>query len=288
MMLTPAVSGLTAPIYAHWRRREGREPYQTINLPASGLKDHVVLIGGGRVGRFTSELLQRLSLPAVLIELDYRRVQAAKDSDLPVIFGDATQPVVLEAAHVTSAKLVLITVPIVSVTETIVDRVRALNSGVRIVARAEGAEQLRDLHAHGVTEVVQPELEASLEMIRQALLHLDLGVTEVHRVTTALRAEMYEPLFGDGSDYEKLVQIGTAQQLFDFTWLEVRAGSSLDGRTLAELALRRRTGVSVVGILRDGVLQPNPGPDDVLRAGDMLAVLGRPDARRTVQAMAVA
>lgn len=288
MMLTPAVSGLTAPIYAHWRRREGREPYQTINLPASGLKDHVVLIGGGRVGRFTSELLRRLSLPAVLIELDYRRVQAAKDSDLPVIFGDATQPVVLEAAHITSSKLVLITVPIVSVTETIVDRVRALNPGVRIVARAEGAEQLRDLHAHGVTEVVQPELEASLEMIRQALLHLDLGVTEVHQVTTALRAEMYEPLFGDGSDYEKLVQIGTAQQLFDFTWLEVRAGSSLDGRTLAELALRRRTGVSVVGILRDGVLQPNPGPDDELRAGDMLAVLGRPDARRTVQTMAVA
>lgn len=168
------------------------------------------------------------------------------------------------------------------------DRVRALNPTVRIVARAEGAQQLRDLHAHGVTEVVQPELEASLEMIRQALIHLDLGVTEVHRVTTALRAEMYEPLFGEDSDYRKLVQIGGAGQLFDFTWLEVRPGSTLDGRTLAELALRRRTGVSVVGILRDGILLPNPGPDDVLRAGDLLAVVGRPEQRRAVQTMAVA
>lgn len=288
MMLTPAVSGLTSAVYAHWRKREGREPYQTINLPASGLKDHVVLIGGGRVGRFASELLRRLSLPAVLIELDYRRVQAAKDSDLAVIFGDATQPVVLEAAHVPSARLVLITVPIVSVTEAIVDQVRALNPGVRIVARAEGAEQLRDLHAHGITDVVQPEMEASLEMIRQALLHLDLGVTEVHRVTTALRAEMYEPLFGDGSDYRKLVQLAGAGQLFDFTWLDVRPGSTLDGRTLAELALRRRTGVSVVGILRDGILLPSPGPDDVLQAGDLLAIVGRPEQRRTVQTMALA
>lgn len=288
MMLTPAVSGLTAFVYAHWRKREGREPYQTINLPASGLKDHVVLVGGGRVGRFASELLRRLSLPAVLVELDYRRVQAAKDAELAVIFGDATQEVVLQAAHVPTAKLVLITVPIVSVTEAIVDQVRALNPGVRIVARAEGAEQLRDLHAHGITDVVQPEMEASLEMIRQALLHLDLGVIEVHRVTTALRAEMYEPLFGDGSDYRKLVQLAGAGQLFDFTWLEVRPGSTLDGRTLAELALRRRTGVSVVGILRDGILLPSPGPDDVLQAGDLLAIMGRPEQRRTVQTMALA
>lgn len=288
MMLTPMLSGLTAPIYAWTKTRDGREPHQTINLPATGLKDHVVLVGSGRVGRFTSELLRRLALPAVLVEFDYRRVQNAKDSALAVIFGDATQEVVLEAAHVRTAKLVLITVPILSVTEAIIDQVRAINPKVRIVARAEGAQQLRDLHAYGITDVVQPELEASLEMIRQALLHLDLGVTEIHRVTTALRAEMYEPLFGADSGYERLVHLGAAGQLFDFSWLEVRPGSALDGQTLAQLSLRRRTGVSVVGIMRDGILEPNPGPDEVIQAGDLLAVVGRPEQRRTVQAMAAA
>lgn len=288
MMLTPAAAALTAPLYGWWRKRDGHEPHQTINLPATGLRDHVVLIGGGRVGRFAAELLRRLDLPAVVVELDYRRVLQARDAGLPVIFGDATQHVVLEAAHVQAARLVLVTVPIVSVTEAIVDAVRRLNPAVRTVVRAEGIEQLRDLHAHGVTDVVQPELEAGLEMIRQALLHLDVGATEVHRVTTALRAEMYEPLFGDNSQYERLVQLGGASQLFDFSWLEVQPGSALDGRTLAALELRRRTGVSVVGIMRGGVLQPNPGPDDVMQAGDLLAIVGRPEQRRHVQAMAVA
>lgn len=288
MMVTPALSGLTGPVYTWWRRRDGREPYQTMNVPSTGLKDHVVLIGGGRIGRFTSELLQRLNLPAVLVELDYRRVLSAKDSQLAVIFGDATQQVVLEAANVGTARLVLITVPVVSVTEAIVDQVRAINPSARIVARAEGAAQLRDLHAYGITDVVQPELEASVEMIRQALLHLDLGVTEVHQVTSKMRAEMYGPLFGEDSDYHRLVQLGGAVQLFDFSWVDVQPGSPLAGQSLADLELRRRTGVSIVGIMRGGVLQQNPGPDDVIEAGDLLAVVGQPEQRRAVQALAAA
>ena len=116
----------------------------------------------------------------------------------------------LEAAHVSRARLVLVTVPIISVTEAIIEQVRKINPQMRIVARAEGAEQLRHLQARGLAEVVQPELEAGLEMVRQSLLHMDYGVTEVHRVSTQLRQEMYAPLFGDDSDYQKLVQLGAA------------------------------------------------------------------------------
>lgn len=286
MVLTPAVSGLTTPIYAWWRRRAGREPFQTINLPASGLSEHVVIIGGGRVGRFTAEFLQRLHLPSVLVELDYRRFEQARDGGAAAVFGDATQSVVLEAADVARARLLLVTVPIVSVTEAIIDQVRRLNPAIRIVARAEGAEQLRHLQERGLAEVVQPELEAGLEMVRQSLLHMDYGVTEVHRVSTQLRQEMYAPLFGDDSDYQKLVQLGAAGQLFDFVWVEVRAGSLLDGHTIADLALRTRTGATVVGIMRDGQMIANPAPTERLEALDLLAIAGTPDQRRRLEALA--
>ncbi len=288
MVLTPAVSGLTTPIYAWWRRRASSEPVQTINLPQQGLHDHVVIIGGGRVGRFTSELLERLALPAVLVELDYRRFDQARQSGRAVVFGDATQAIVLDAAHVGAARLVLITVPIVSVTEAIIEQVRRINPTARIVARAEGADQLRHLQALGLSEVVQPELEAGIEMVRQALLHLDYGVTEVHRVSNQLRQEMYAPLFGDGSDYQRLVQLGSAGQLFDFVWVEVGAGCPLDGHSIADLALRTRTGASIVGILRSGHMIGNPQPTEVLRAGDLLAVTGTPDQRRALEGLTVA
>lgn len=287
MVLTPAVSGLTTPIYAWWRRRSGREPFQTINLPESGLSDHVVIVGGGRVGRFTVEFLQRLGLPAVLIELDYRRFEQARAAGAAAVFGDATQAVVLEATQVTRARLVLITVPIVSVTEGIIAQVRRLNPEARIVARAEGAEQLRHLQAQGLAEVVQPELEAGLEMVRQSLLHMDYGVTEVHRVSTQLRQEMYAPLFGDDSDYQKLVQLGAAGQLFDFAWVEVGRDSALDGHTIAELSIRKRTGATIVGIMREGRMLSNPSPSERLQAADLLAIAGTPAERRRLVDLSV-
>jgi CPA2 family monovalent cation:H+ antiporter-2 len=286
MVLTPAVSGLTTPIYGWWRRRSEREPLQTINLPSAGLHDHVIIVGGGRVGRFTLGLLKRLALPCVLIELDYRRFDQARDEGGAVIFGDATQAVVLEAAHVAAARLVLVTVPIISVTEAIIDQVRRIKPTMRIVARAEGAEQLRDLQARGLAEVVQPELEAGLEMVRQSLLHMDYGVTEVHRVSTQLRQEMYAPLFGDDSDYQKLVQLGAAGQLFDFVWVEVAPGCSLDGHSIADLALRSRTGATVVGIMRHGQMISNPSPATAIEACDLLAIAGTPDQRRALEVLA--
>jgi CPA2 family monovalent cation:H+ antiporter-2 len=51
-------------------------------------------------------------------------------------------------------------------------------------------------------------------------------------------------------------------------------GSPLDGQTLAGLRLRTTSGVSVVGIIRDGRLIANPDGDSRLERGDLVAVLG--------------
>lgn len=57
-------------------------------------------------------------------------------------------------------------------------------------------------------------------------------------------------------------------------WFKVAAGSPLAGRTIQESAIRKRTGASVIAILRDGSPHPNPGPGDVMEAGDTLLVVG--------------
>ncbi len=46
------------------------------------------------------------------------------------------------------------------------------------------------------------------------------------------------------------------------------------GKFIGELGLRTRTGASVVGIQRDGASIINPGPDEELRAGDEVLLLG--------------
>ena len=56
--------------------------------------------------------------------------------------------------------------------------------------------------------------------------------------------------------------------------LTIASGSPYDGRTLGDTALRTRTGVSVVAVMRAGQVHPSPAPDHFLTAGDLLVVVG--------------
>ncbi|WP_232660511.1 cation:proton antiporter regulatory subunit [Pseudonocardia sp. TRM90224] len=50
--------------------------------------------------------------------------------------------------------------------------------------------------------------------------------------------------------------------------------SPFDGRTLGDTALRSRTGVSVVAVMRAGHVHPSPTPDFTLTGGDLMVTVG--------------
>jgi monovalent cation:H+ antiporter-2, CPA2 family len=274
MLLTPLLSGFTGPLHALRQRWFPIEPVQTVNLPKAGLHGHVVIAGGGRVGQYVAQVLQRMGLAFVIVELDFRRVEEAKAAGYSVIFGDATQPIVLEAAEVDEARLVLVTVPSVFTAQLVVDAVRLLNPELHIVARAEGLEQMQTLHSHGVYEVVQPEFEAGLEMTRQALLHLKLPISEIHLYTDQVRQELYAPLYESHTEYTSLSQLQNVARLLAVEWLSLPEQNGLVGCTLGECHIRSRTGASVVGVMRNGTFTPNPPVDYRFQAGDWVAVMG--------------
>lgn len=71
----------------------------------------------------------------------------------------------------------------------------------------------------------------------------------------------------------------------EIEWVDVPEGSHLVGRTLGDSRLRRRTGASVVAILRGEEALPNPGVEAVFEAGDVLVLIGddaQTDAARAV------
>ncbi len=58
-------------------------------------------------------------------------------------------------------------------------------------------------------------------------------------------------------------------------WISVEAGCPIANKTLADLAVRRLTGASVIAILRGETLIPTPDPyQEVIRPGDILVVVG--------------
>lgn len=277
MVLTPLLSGQTARLYALSRRLFPGPPIDSVTPPEVGLSGHVVIAGGGHVGGHVASALKRRGLQFVVIELDQRRMEQNRAAGHTVVYGDASHEVVLHAAGLEDACLLLITTPSLVSTRTIAEHARRLNPDVDIVARGSDLESIASLRELKVFEVVLPELEASLEMVRQALLHLDVSVLDIRRDLETLRLE------GLGIERSEspatLSQLRSAEAQFALTWLELPAGSSCHGQTIGELDLRRRTGTTVVGLVRGGELIPNPGPDHRLEAGDLVAVMGSETAR---------
>jgi len=58
-------------------------------------------------------------------------------------------------------------------------------------------------------------------------------------------------------------------------WVRVEAKSSYVGKTIAELEIRRKTGVSVIAIERNDRIIPSPDPyNERIEAQDLLVVIG--------------
>lgn len=286
MLITPFVSQLAPRLYAIRQRHLKHEPLQTINLPETSLRQHIVIVGAGRVGHYVARLLQRLSFGFVLLELDHRRIEEAREANLPVIFGDASQEVVLEAAHVDRARLVMVTTPAMQTTRAIVAQVRHLNPDVHIVVRASSVEEMQGLQKLNIFEAVQPEFEASLEMTRQALLHFDISPTEIQRFTDSIRQMLYAPLYDEHEGYQAVTHLQTATRLLAVNWVSLSADSPLVGQTIESAAIRTQTGVSIVGILNNGVLVTNPERTYRFVADDKVAVMGSVEQITVFQTLA--
>jgi CPA2 family monovalent cation:H+ antiporter-2 len=287
MFLTPFATQAVEPIYTHIRKRAKQDPIQMINLPKEGLHDHVIIAGAGRVGQYVAQVLHRHDFRFVTIDLDQRRLDQCKEWGFPVIYGDASQPPVLHAAGIETAHLILITTPALSVTQMVVQTVRQLHPALHVVARAEGVEQMQALHSMGVYEVVQPEFEAGLEITRQALLHLQVPPTDIQRFTDAVRRDLYEPLYQAQREYATMAQLHTAQRLMGLSWVALPPDSPLAGRTIQELAVRSRTGASVVAIMGSEALLSNPQGDYCFQADDIVGVLGDPEQLAAFQRLAL-
>ncbi len=195
MVLTPLLAGLTAPIYAFTSRWFRPVPLEPVHFPKRDLKDHLVIAGGGRVGRYVAGILQRMGTPFIIIEWNSRRVDELKALGFPVLYGDAEKEIIQQAAVVSKARLFLITTPVTLISRAIAVNAKKLNPSLQIIARAEGIEEMQGLHEQGVSLVVQPEFEASLEFARQALLRLDVPADDIGKYTDEVRSELYRPLY---------------------------------------------------------------------------------------------
>lgn len=253
-----------------WFDRHPPPPTDLI-LPREG---HVVVVGYGRVGQHIVTVLEKLGIPRLVIEIDSGRAAEFNAHGVPTLFGDAANSDVLIHARLDRARALVVTLPDETATEMVVAAARKIAPNLPIIARAATTKGVGRLINLGARDVIHPELEGGLEVMRHTLLCLGYPATQVQGYTDAVRRDEYDFTVSTPAEHHALDQMVRAARGIEIAWRMVSEQSPIVGQTLAEANMRARTGASVIALIRNQQLIANPKSSTVFQAGDLVGLIG--------------
>ncbi len=177
-----------------------RAPIDEVEDPFdfSRFRDHVIVIGHGRVGTTITEALQRDSARYVIVDEQERIVAGLRVRGERAVFGDATRIDVLRRAGIEHARLIVVTAPEPIRSRRIVEVAREVNPQIAIAVRTHSAveqaffEEL--VNAPGTTgRAVYAEREAALSLAHFTLQTLGRTDDEADVVIDSLRGSKLLP-----------------------------------------------------------------------------------------------
>ena len=274
MLATPLLVRV-APVAADawtrlWRGGEAGSPDDGVDE----ISDHVAVLGFGAGGRLIARVLREAHIPYVVVELDAEVVKAARGAGEPIVYGDVTRREVLEHAGVGRARLVVFVLSDPSALPRAVRLARELNPAVELIVRTRRIKEIEAIRRLGADEVVAEEFETAIEVFTLVLQRYHVPRNIIRAETRILRGEGYRmlrspSLAGSVSDAVlKALEVGTTDVF------RIDSDSPVVGRTLRDLDFRRRTGATVLAVVRGEEGLTNPAADLELRLGDDVVLVG--------------
>ncbi len=240
-------------------------------------RDHVIICGFGRVGQNIARVLEQTGFEYIALDVDPYRIRMGRQAGDPVVYGDAGEVKVLENVGVAHASVVVVTFANPEVALRILRSVRELRGDVPILVRTQDDTKLEELQSAGATEVVPETFEASLMLLSHLLLLVKLPVGTVIRTINDIRSHRYGMLrryFRD-AQAEHLDETHAFREELHSVILPPNAWAV--GRSIAELGVRGAK-AEVSAVRRDGIVGREPGPDTILKEGDVVVMYGTPEA----------
>ncbi|MEO0684507.1 MAG: TrkA C-terminal domain-containing protein, partial [Cyanobacteria bacterium J06649_11] len=191
------------------------------------------------------------------------------------VYGNCASFHVLETAGVRQAKAMAIALPDPMSTRLSLRRGLELYPDLNIVVRATNNKNIEALYQLGAREVVQPEFEASLEMVSFLLTDVGFLVTTLQREMQEIRKRHYLDFRPEQSASEVARDLRRATADLNKRWYSLPTNSPLVGMTLEQADMRYLTGVSLMAIKRtNGQEIDYPDAKTSLEEGDKLLVVG--------------
>jgi CPA2 family monovalent cation:H+ antiporter-2 len=276
MAITPFMVN-NARTWSLWLSREKQlESEELHHLPDNkSLKDHVIICGFGRVGQTVSRFLKQENIDFVAIDIDPLRTKKAREAGENILFGSSRQSELLNAAHLSQAKLVVIAFGEDKQSIEVIQKVRSMSADVPILVRTRNDDQLDALQKAGANEVVPEILEGSLMLVSQVLSLTGVPFSRIFRRVQKERKNHYNHLHGffqgehtDMSpDAIDRIEFAHAILLTDDAYVIGHSIKSLD------LSSKR---VNIIALKRDNKEIEEPDENTILQAQDTLVVRGKP------------
>ncbi len=260
-----------------WLQRlvRGTEPAPQSSAEATSTEGRVIICGFGRVGREVADALDAFHISYTIVDLDPEATRAARARHADAIFGDAGKESILRHAGADRARLAVVAVPEFEAARRAVTALRAIRRDLPILVRVHQQRHHAELIEAGATEVIQPEVEAALTIVRHSLDLLGVDHRLSRRHMEGARAHWPEAARTEGMAAEALgVQEVTVRD------------PALIGQSIEVARIRERSGAAVVSITRaDGHEVVNPRAEEKLRVGDRLLAIGSQEQLEVLRRM---
>ncbi len=235
---------------------------------------HIIICGYGRSGQALARFMEQEHIHFIALDLDSRHVREATAVGENVVFGDATKREVLLAAGLMRAKILVITYDDKHSALKILHHVKELRPDLPVIVRTADETHIEALKQAGAAEVVAEVLEGSVMLASQAMLLSGVPLNRVIRRIKENRARRYS-MFSGFLHAPADAWVETTENLqprFHSVLLGERDAAV--GKTLDEVNLAGME-VEVNSMRRHNVHGSQPAGDMVLRAGDVLVLLGQ-------------
>lgn len=287
MMATPLFIHFAGPLAERASARLGAAapassaPRGTLETMAG----HTIIVGYGLAGRYLARVLTAAGITCAVVDQNPELVRRAREDGMVVVYGDGTQPAVLEHVRLREARTIVFAIASPADERRGAAAARKLSRAVRIVVRTRYIRASDDLLELGVNDVVVEEFEASIELFARALDSYEIPINRIWREVESVRREHYGLLRGKAAPdlrLDALRHLGIHDAL---ELVEVEEGSPAIGGSATSLELRRRTGAVQLAVVRDGQPIYRRAPDFHYQAGDTIVLVGNPASLESAMAL---
>jgi len=145
-----------------------QENKNIIKLEKENLKNHVILIGYGRLGRSIAKLLHKDDIEFVAIEGDILTVKNAQKLNEPVIFGNASQKMILESVNIKDASSIIISIGNSTKLQHICEVVSQMELGSKVIVKVNKFEEQDSLSDLNLSHIIVETEKTAVAMYEEA------------------------------------------------------------------------------------------------------------------------